>query len=63
MDDKYEESMRQLFCARWNIPQAARNCAVTDDECKELFRLYCKDNPVTHVYDSSNTALLDCSHE
>ena len=42
------ESFDLLFTARWNVPRAARHCGVTDEEMKELFKQYCKNNPPTH---------------
>lgn len=63
MDEKYAESMRQLFCARWNVPKAALHCSVTHEECEELFREYCKNNPVNYVQEQTEIALLDCFHK
>jgi hypothetical protein len=46
--DKHSEAMRQLFSARWNVPQAAKHCGIANDVCKELFKLYCSVHPATY---------------
>jgi len=48
MDGKFEESMRMLFSAKWNIPQAALHCGMTWGDCMVAFKEYCKENPPTH---------------
>ena len=45
MSTTRHESLEMLFAARWNIPRAARHIDVTNDEMKQLFREYCKNNP------------------
>ena len=37
------DPLDMLFRARWNIPKAAKALDISDDECKELFRSYCKE--------------------
>lgn len=31
-----------LYTARWNVPRAAKELGVSDEECKQLFKDYCK---------------------
>jgi hypothetical protein len=37
------DPLDMLFRARWNIPKAAKALGISDDECKELFRSYCRE--------------------
>jgi hypothetical protein len=46
--DEYIESMTQLFSAKWNVPQAAKHCGISNEECKEVFRQYCLEHLVTY---------------
>jgi len=47
----WKEAMQNLFTARWNIPQAARHCELSEDVCKQDFRQYCETHPP--VYNSN----------
>ena len=35
------EAMEKLFRAKWNVPQAAKHCNLTDKEMKITFNEYC----------------------
>ena len=30
-----------LYRAKWNVPRAAKQLSVSDEECKQLFKDYC----------------------
>jgi len=30
-----------LYRAKWNVPRAAKQLGVSDEECKQLFKDYC----------------------
>lgn len=42
-----EESIEQLFAAKWNIPTAAQHCGLTNNEMKEAFNKHCNLTPAT----------------
>jgi len=46
--DEYAEAMSQLFSAKWNVPQAAKHCGISNEDCKEIFKKYCLDHPATY---------------
>jgi hypothetical protein len=39
--------MEMLFYAKWNLPKAAKNCNLTNKECKIVFNEYCAFHPPT----------------
>ena len=43
-----QESLDRLFTAKWNLPQAAKNCDLSYDEMKIMFNHYCQTNPPTY---------------
>jgi len=43
------ESMEMLFCARWNVPTAAKYCGLTVKEMKITFNEYCRLHPPTYI--------------
>ena len=45
MRTETQESLNNLFSARWNLPKAAVNCGMSYDELKILFNEYCKTHP------------------
>ena len=47
MRPETRQSMEMLFSAKWNVPQAAKNCGLTDKEMKITFNEYCRLNPST----------------
>lgn len=44
-----KQSLEMLFAAKWNIPQAAKNCNLTNKEMMIVFNEYCKLNGPTYV--------------
>jgi len=48
MEPELQESVEMLFKAKWNVPKAANNCNLTQDEMKAVFNKYCHLNPPTH---------------
>ena len=48
MRPQTRESMEMLFKAKWNVPQAAKNCGLTVKEMKITFNEYCALNPPTY---------------
>ena len=55
MTDKEKEAMDMLYRAKWNVPKAALHMGVTSEECKEVFRQYCCERPVSEVVDWAET--------
>ncbi len=43
-----QESLNKLFTAKWNLPQAAKNCGMSYDEMRIMFNNYCKTTPPTY---------------
>jgi hypothetical protein len=58
MRPETRESMEMLFTAKWNIPQAASNCGLTNKEMKITFNEYCRLHPPTYVVESNNQLSL-----
>jgi hypothetical protein len=48
MEPKVQESLDMLFKAKWNLPRAARNCNLTDEEMRAIFNKYCFIQVPTH---------------
>ncbi len=48
MRKETQESLNNLFTARWNLPKAANNCELSYDEMRVLFNHYCKENEPTY---------------
>ena len=48
MRQKTRESMENLFCARWNLPTAAKHCDLTEKETKLTFAVWCETHPPTY---------------
>ena len=42
MRTETQESLDNLFTARWNLPRAADNCGMSYDEMRIMFNEYCK---------------------
>ena len=42
-------AMKMLFCARWNVPQAAKHCNLTRKEMMITFNEYCALHPPTYT--------------
>ena len=47
MRTETQESLDNLFTAKWNLPKAADNCDLSYDEMRIMFNHYCKSNPPT----------------
>jgi hypothetical protein len=41
------KAMEMLYNAKWNIPQAAKHCGLSNKEMKITFNEYCRLNPIT----------------
>ena len=41
--------MEMLFCAKWNIPQAAKHCNLTRKEMMITFNEYCALHGPTYI--------------
>jgi len=41
MRPETREAMEMLFCAKWNVPKAAKHCNLTMKEMKITFNEYC----------------------
>jgi hypothetical protein len=48
MRTETQESLNKLFTAKWNLPQAAKNCGMSYDEMRIMFNNYCKTTPPTY---------------
>ena len=46
MRTETQQSLDNLFSARWNLPTAADNCGLGYDEMRIMFNHYCKTNPL-----------------
>jgi hypothetical protein len=46
--ENVKESNEALFAAKWNLPQAAKNCGMSQKEMKLTFWEYLKYNPITY---------------
>ena len=49
MRPETREAMEMLFCARWNVPQAAKHCNLSVKEMKITFNEYCNLHPITYL--------------
>ena len=47
MRNETQESLEKLFTAKWNLPQAAKNCGMSYDEMRIMFNSYCINHPAT----------------
>jgi hypothetical protein len=48
------EAMEKLFCAKWNLPKAARHCNLTNKEMKITFNEYCNFHQPTYKQQDNN---------
>lgn len=46
--ENVKESNENLFTSKWNLPQAAKNCGMSDKEMKLTFFEFLKYNPPTY---------------
>lgn len=58
MRKKTRESMEMLFCAKWNLPTAAKHAGLTLKETKLAFVGWCEAHPPTYVNESSTQLFL-----
>ena len=49
MRPEIREAMEMLFCAKWNVPQAAKHCNLTCKEMKITFNEYCNFHEPTYT--------------
>ena len=49
MRPETREAMKMLFCAKWNVPQAAKHCNLTRKEMMITFNEYCA-LPVSYTH-------------
>ena len=47
MRTESQQSLDNLFSAKWNLPTAADNCDMSYDEMRIMFNNYCINNPAT----------------
>ena len=47
MRSETQESLENLFTAKWNLPKAAMNCGMSYDEMRIMFNSYCDNHPPT----------------
>jgi hypothetical protein len=46
--ENVKEANESLFTAKWNLPQAAKHCGMSQKEMKLTFWEYLKYNPITY---------------
>ncbi len=46
--ENVKEANENLFRAKWNLPQAAKHCGMSQKEMKLTFWEYVKYNPITY---------------
>ena len=46
--ENVKEANEALFTSKWNLPQAAKHCGMTQKEMKLTFREFLKYNPITY---------------
>ena len=49
MRSETRTAMEMLFCAKWNVPQAAKHCNLTRKEMMITFNEYCALHPPTYT--------------
>ena len=47
--ENVKEANEALFTAKWNLPQAAKHCGMSQKEMKLTFREYLKYNPKSYT--------------
>ena len=58
MRPETRHSMEMLFRARWNVPQAAKHCNLTEKEMKITFNEYCAFHKADFVQEESTQLFL-----
>lgn len=46
--ENVKEANENLFCAKWNLPTAAKHCGMSEKEMRLTFFEYLKYNPSTY---------------
>ncbi len=60
MRPETRDAMRMLFAAKWNVPQAAVHCGLSEKEVKNAFKEYCNINGPTYLkFDNSIQLTFD----
>ena len=59
MRPETRQSMEMLFCAKWNLPKAAKNAGLTNKEMKITFNEYCAFHSPTWEFDGSVAEQVD----
>ncbi|AGG54258.1 hypothetical protein CYXG_00194 [Synechococcus phage S-SSM4] len=54
MRPETREAMENLFHAKWNLPQAAQHCNLTNKEMKITFNEYCAFHPANWTVDKAS---------
>ena len=62
MRPETREAMEMLFCAKWNLPQAAKHCNLTRKEMKITFNEYCNLHSPTYI-NFDNAIQLNIDYE
>jgi|TARA_B000000532_G_C18632383_1_gene304661 hypothetical protein len=57
MRPETRKAMEMLFCAKWNVPKAAKHCNLTNKEMKITFNEYCNFHDITYVPEDSAVQL------
>ena len=55
MRPETRQSMEMLFCAKWNLPKAAKNAGLTNKEMKITFNEYCAFHPPTFQIEADSS--------
>jgi hypothetical protein len=58
MKDRKTEALDMLYRAKWNVPTAAKHCGLSENEMREVFRLYCDLNEKTYHIPPLQLSLL-----
>ena len=62
MRPETRESMEMLFCAKWNLPKAAKHCNLSRKEMMITFSEYCALHEPTYInFDSHIQTELNIS--
>ena len=48
--ENVKEANENLFCAKWNLPTAAKHCGMSEKEMRLTFFEYLKYNPSTYKH-------------
>lgn len=48
--ENVKQANEKLFCAKWNLPQAAKHCGMSNKEMKLTFFEYLKYHPIENNF-------------